>query len=269
MRGGAQSHLMLGTDSRLWVVKFQNNPQGVRVLANELLATRLAEAIGLPVPVTDVMEVTPWLIEHTADLYVEVTRGRRERCQAGLQSGSLYVGGSSAGPVVDYLPEEMLAEVKNRDAFAGMLAFDKWTGNCNGRQAVFSRRARERTYRATFIDQGFCFNGGEWSFPDAPKRGVYGRDAVYAEVVGWRSFEPWLSRIEEMPPEVVWGLAEGVPPEWYGGEVAAIERLVEELLRRRRMVRELVEAFRESDRDPFPQWRSEGVAGSRLGLPMM
>ena len=50
MRGGAQSHLMLASDKNLYVVKFRNNPQHVRVLANELLATRLAAAIGLAVP---------------------------------------------------------------------------------------------------------------------------------------------------------------------------------------------------------------------------
>ena len=47
MRGGAQSHLMLASDGNLYVVKFSNNPQHVRVLANELLATRLAAAVGL------------------------------------------------------------------------------------------------------------------------------------------------------------------------------------------------------------------------------
>ena len=41
MRGGAQSQLMLGSDENLWVVKFQNNLQHTRVLANEYLATRL------------------------------------------------------------------------------------------------------------------------------------------------------------------------------------------------------------------------------------
>src|ERR1700721_2568487 len=50
MRGGAQSHLMLAADGNLYVVKFRNNPQHVRVLAKEVLATRLAEAIGLSVP---------------------------------------------------------------------------------------------------------------------------------------------------------------------------------------------------------------------------
>lgn len=259
MRGGAQSQLMLGADSRLWVVKFQNNPQHTRVLVNELLATRMAEDIGLPVPATEVIEVTDWLIEHTADLYVEPRPGQRERSRAGLQFGSLYVGGEESRHVVDYLPEQQLRELKNLKAFAGVLAFDKWTGNCNGRQAVFSRGRRERTYRATFIDQGYCFNVPTWSFPDTPKRGVYGRNTVYTDVTGWESFEPWLTRIEGLPAERLWAIADTVPPEWYEGDAFALERLVEELLRRRAIVRDLVEAFRESDRQPFPKWRSQAL----------
>ena len=42
MRGGAQSHLMRCSNQAHYVVKFQNNPQGLRILANELLGTRLA-----------------------------------------------------------------------------------------------------------------------------------------------------------------------------------------------------------------------------------
>jgi hypothetical protein len=41
MRGGTQAHLMRGSDGNLYVVKFQTNPIHPRVLANELLATRL------------------------------------------------------------------------------------------------------------------------------------------------------------------------------------------------------------------------------------
>src|ERR1700761_371665 len=54
MRGGAQSQLMLASDGHLYVVKFRNNPQHVRVLANELLATRLAESAGLAVPPSEI-----------------------------------------------------------------------------------------------------------------------------------------------------------------------------------------------------------------------
>jgi hypothetical protein len=261
MRGGAQSQLMLGADGKLWVVKFQNNPQHVRVLANELIATRLAEAAGLTVPVTDVIEVSDWLVTHTADMSVELARGVRERYSPGLQFGSQFVGGLMPGQVVDYLPDAQLDEVRNLAEFAGMLCIDKWTGNCNGRQAVFERKPRERRYRALFIDQGFCFNAGEWTFPDAPLRGVYARNQVYARVTGWPSFEPWLSRIEAMDAATLWGIAEAVPPQWYGGDTAEIERLIDQMLLRRGRVRELIASFRDSDRQPFPLWtRSSTVA---------
>jgi hypothetical protein len=253
MRGGAQGQLMLGADGALWVVKFQNNPQHLRVLANELIATRLAQAAGLTVPASDVVEVTDWLIRNTPGMRVEVSRGPSERLTPGLQFGSRFVGGLMPGQVVDYLPEQHLEEVRNLREFAGMLALDKWTGNCNGRQAVFARSRGERMYRATFIDQGFCFNAGEWNFPDSPLRGVYARNRVYAGVTGWKSFEPWLSRIESMAAETLWGTAGIVPPEWYG-DMAALERLMEQLLARRGRVRELIASFRDSNREPFPLW---------------
>ncbi len=263
MRGGAQSQLMLGADSKLWVVKFQNNPQHLRVLANELIVTRLAAAVGLTVPACDVVEVSEWLVDHSPDMYVQLGRGQRERYTPGLQFGSQFVGGLMPGQVVDYLPEQQLDEVRNLREFAGMLCIDKWTGNCNGRQAVFERKPRERKYRATFIDQGFCFNAGEWSFPDAPQRGVYLRNRVYAGVTGWESFEPWLSRVEEMQPETLWRIAEEVPPEWYGGDTALIERLMEQMLERRSRVRELILSFRDSNREPFPMWDK----GARMVVP--
>ena len=260
MRGGAQSQLMLAADGNLWVVKFQNNPQHLRILANELIATRLAAAIGLSVPATEIVEVTPWLVEHTPDLSFELGRGQRERCLPGLHFGSRFAGGLSPGQLVDYLPEPQLADVRNLGEFAGMLCLDKWAGNCNGRQAVFSRNPRERRYRATFIDQGFCFNAGEWTFPDAPLRGVYARNSVYANVTGWHSFEPWLHRIETIEPGILWEIAESVPPEWYGGDLATLERLIEQLLQRRSRVRELILSFRDSGRAPFPLWAGTTTA---------
>lgn len=259
MRGGAQSQLMLGADGNLWVVKFKNNPQHLRVLANELIATRIAEAVGLSVPKSDVVEVSDWLIENSPEMVVELGRGMRARCASGLQFGSRFVGGLMPGQVVDYLPEPQMDEVRNLEEFAGMLAIDKWTGNCNGRQAVFERRPRERKYRATFIDQGYCFNAGDWTFPDAPLRGVFARNQVYARIRGWASFEPWLTRVEEFGGDGLWKVAEEIPPEWYGGDPATIEQLMEMLLQRRSKVRELIGQFRDSNREPFPLW---GVAKS-------
>jgi len=253
MRGGAQGQLMLGADGHVYVVKFQNNPQHVRVLANELLASRLAAAAGLTAPQAEVVEVSSWLVENTPELEIDLGQGR-ERCRAGLQFGSRFAGGLMPGQVVDYLPAEQLAEVKNLAEFAGALALDKWTGNANGRQAVFVRRQRERRYKAVFIDYGYCFQAGEWRFEDLPLRGVYRSNDVYREITGWESFEPWLTRMETMPAETVWAAANEVPPEWYGGDQGEMEALVEKLLARRSRIRELIWAFGTSDRKPFPQW---------------
>ena len=253
MRGGAQGHLMRCSDGQFYVVKFRNNPQHLRVLTNEMLATRLAERAGLPVPGTEVVEVGDWLVEHIAELSIPLAHNTIP-CQAGLQFGSRYAVNPLEGQVFDYLPVEMFGLVRNLEAFAGMLVVDKWTGNANGRQAAFWRKLRDRKYTAAFIDQGYCFNAGEWTFPDYPLRGVYARNEAYEGVRGWELFEPWLSRIERMEEDAVWTLAGEIPPEWYGGEWDELEELVRALIGRRGVVRELIEAFRASPRRPFPAW---------------
>ena len=50
MRGGAQSHMLTANDGNAYVVKFANNPQSLRVLANEWLACSIGRAIGLTIP---------------------------------------------------------------------------------------------------------------------------------------------------------------------------------------------------------------------------
>ena len=57
-----------------------------------------------------------------------------------------------------------------------------------------------------------------------------------------------------MVAETVWAAANEVPPQWYGGDLSEMEALVEKLLARRSRIRELIEAFRNSDRKPFPNW---------------
>src|SRR5438477_486280 len=82
--------------------------------------------------------------------------------------------------ILDYMPESLLDEshVRNLEIFPGALAFDKWTCNGDGRQMVYWRKGRERKYTATLIDQGYCFNAGEWAFPDSPLRGVFSLNAA-------------------------------------------------------------------------------------------
>jgi len=253
MRGGAQAHLMRCSDGNLYVVKFQNNPQHLRVLANEMLATRLAHEACLPVPKAYVVEVSDWLIEHTPQLQIQLAQGSVP-CQPGIQCGSRYVVNPVEGPVWDYIPMELIGRVRNLETFAGILVFDKWTGNVDARQAAFWKYARERKYTAAFIDQGHCFNGGEWTFPDNPLRGVYPRNEVYDCILGWESFEPWLRRIKEMSESRIWEIADSVPTQWYSNDADSFRALISALLPRRACVRDLIQDFRGCVRRPFRRW---------------
>jgi hypothetical protein len=279
MRGGAQAQLMRCDDDAYYIVKFQNNPQHLRILANEMLATRLAARLGLIVPQVEVVEVRPEIIAYTPDLVIQLGLGRKP-CAAGKQFGSQFPGHPARMTVHDFLPDEQLGAVGNLSDFLGVLVFDKWTCNTNGRQAIFFRGPGGYAgadgsaagsdvprgspapgyaalgYTAMMIDFGFCFNAGEWDFPDAPLRGLYARHRVYAGVDGMEAFEPWLGRLETQITERVLGEeAAQIPPEWYAGDWDALQRLLERLYGRRRRVRELLLSARHSDREPFPNWK--------------
>ena len=130
LRGGAQSHLLKASDGACYVTKFQNNPQHVRVLANEMLATNLGLALGLPMPRVEVIEVSDWLIEHTEDLRISLG-GAKIPCRSGKQLGSLYVGCESPGMTFDYLPRELLEGVRNLERLR--------SGSCPGQVDVQQR----------------------------------------------------------------------------------------------------------------------------------
>jgi hypothetical protein len=112
-------------------------------------------------------------------------------------------------------------------------------------------------YRAIFIDQGYCFNAGDWAYTDSPMRGLYANRSVYRPVRGWADFEPALGRAEAADIEDLWSCAAGVPEEWYEGDRSGLERLVEGLYCRRLLIRDLISAFRASSPCSFPNWKQE------------
>jgi hypothetical protein len=163
--------------------------------------------------------------------------------------------------MLDFLPDDLLPRVRNLGDFAGMLVLDKWLCNTNGRQALFFRReqgnggAIDCPYEVVMIDQGFCFNAGEWNFPDAPLRGLYSRNKVYEGVRGHEAFEPWLERIEKnITGTVLHQLIGEIPPEWYDDDLDSIQQLAEQLLRRKGRAAELIYAAKTTTRRRFSNW---------------
>jgi hypothetical protein len=257
MRGASQPWLVRCEDGENYVVKFQNNPQHARVLANEMLASRLARRVGLPAAAPAFVEVPCSLLSGNPPLTFEVGE-RREPIRPGLQFGSRFPGVPGQTLVVDFLPDRLLRRVRDlTTAFLGGLVFDKWTCNCDGRQVIFHRPAGDEgaVYSVAMIDQGFCFNDGDWTFPDSPLRGIYPRRLVYEAVTGLDSFEPFLSRIENFTLGELELCANGIPADWCDPDPGQLARLVEVLYARRRTIRQALVDTKNSSLAPFPNWR--------------
>jgi hypothetical protein len=248
MRGGAQSHMLTASDGHAYVVKFANNPQSVRVLANEWIASSIGRALGLTIPEPAILSVPEEFVDRDPSLVIRLVNST-VKCSPGPVFGSRIISGLG---VVDYLPESALHTVENLEEFAGVFALDKWLCNCDGRQAVFCRK---QTFRAHFIDFGYCFNAEEWCFPDSPLRGVYPFRRVYDGVCRWQSFQPWLSRIENFRLSTLRAIAAEVPLEWARPE--ALLQLIERIDARRARVRELIAEVHRSPHNPFGMWNQE------------
>ncbi len=158
---------------------------------------------------------------------------------------------------MDFLPDRLLRRLKNVSSmFLGAFVFDKWTCNCDGRQVIFHRPASEErsSYSAAMIDQGFCFNDGDWAFPDSPVRAIYPRRWVYEKVTGMGAFEPFLCRIENFTATELQECAEGIPEDWCEPDFGQLTRLLDVLYARRRTLRQAIVDAKNSSLAPFPNW---------------
>lgn len=265
MRGGAQAHLIEGADGAFYVVKFLNNPQHRRILINEWLAAAFLRYLQIHVAETALVELTPDFIGENPELYLSIGP-RRESIPPGLHFGSKMAVDPNRVAVFDFLPDKLLQKIENRADFLGALVFDKWSGNADSRQAVFFR-ARTKAWTplkgetparigffAQMIDHGYAFNGPHWEFQDSPIQGLYFRTSVYDEVRSLDSFQPWLSMVENFPVEVVDSAWKEIPREWLQDDEAALESLLETLLKRRSRVPGLIQDVQRKRGSAFPNW---------------
>ena len=267
MRGGAQAHLLEASDGQFYIVKFQNNPQHRRILVNELVASVFLKYLQISSADAAVIEVSEEFLRENPGVTIELG-AQRHPVAAGRQFGSLYPGDPARIAVYDFVPDTLLHKVRNLSDFLGALVFDKWVSNADGRQAVFFRaRVREWVpgaaeahpltmgFIALMIDQGFAFNGPEWKFADSPVQGLYSRKLVYNGVESLGQFEPWIERVLHFPEGVVDQAAKQVPPEWIAGEDEEFERMLEQLMRRRKRVADLISDARRAKASPFANWK--------------
>lgn len=253
MKGCTRPSLLLCSDGNYYVTKFQSNPNGPRVLANQYLGSRLASLIGLPAPAVDVVFVDSDLVCDSPGV-VPPAAYQRGITNAGLQCGSRYIVDPMQGTVFDHLPSVLLTQVSNADAVVGLLAFDCWVNYYRPPDLVYWRMSYERTYRVAFVDQGSCFGGREWSIDDVHSPAVLGLGTgSYRTLRGWTSFDPWLNAIECVTQTELESIAAEIPENWYlsWGEM---RRLIARLVQRKHSVRSRIAECIAKNKSCFPNW---------------
>jgi len=260
MRGGAQSHLLEADDGNYYIVKFQNNPQHRRILVNELVAAVFLNYLQISAAPAEIINITPEFLSANPAVHIQLG-SKQTPVVPGWHFGSRHPGNPELLAVYDFLPDALLSGVSNLSDFLAVLVFDKWMGNADGRQSVFFRarvedwqQAVRKAFVAVMIDQGFVFNGPSWDFADSPLQGLYPRKLVYERVRSLEDFQPWLEQIVHFPEEIVDRAFRQIPPEWLAGEDAEFEQLLENLLRRRARVPDLIADTRKARINPFPNW---------------
>jgi len=265
MRGGAQAHLLQCSDGHFYVVKFRNNPQHRRILINEWIASVFLNYLQIATPEAAIVDLPAAFLEANPDVYIQLG-SRRLGVESGWHFGSRYPGDPAKVMVYDFLPDTLLDKVVNIQEFLGVLAFDKWIGNADARQAVFYRarlrqwppgssEAPRAGFVASMMDHGYVFDGPHWKFADSPLQGLYFRPRVYQKVTGWRDFEPWLDRVVYFPDEIVDAAQKQIPPQWMAEDAGALQAMLERLMARRRRVPDLIRESTRGRVNPFPEWK--------------
>jgi hypothetical protein len=265
MRGGAQAHLLEADDGYFYIVKFQNNPQHRRILVNEWIAGEILSYLRISSPEQRIVAVSREFLDRNPDVGLR-TGTRHIGVEPGWHFGSRHPGTPQSTAIYDFIPDALLGQVANADQFLASLVYDRWVANSDGRQSIFFRAQlkdwlaqpgippRKMGFVALMIDHGYSFNGPNWDFPESAVTGLYPRRAVYSRVRSIDDFDPWLTRVIHFPEEVLDRALRQIPPDWIGEDEAALEKMLERLLGRRKRVPDLLHACRKASVDPFPRW---------------
>jgi hypothetical protein len=266
MRGGAQAHLLECDDGHFYVVKFRNNPQHRRILVNEWFASVFLNYLQISTPPTAIVNLGDEFLAENPEVHIQLG-SRRLAVEPGWHFGSRYPGDPSKVIVYDFIPDLLLDKIVNRNEFLGVLAFDKWIGNADARQAIFFRARlqqwspsgddppRRLGFVAHMVDHGFVFDGPHWTFSDSPLQGLYFRPSVYQQVRSFDDFQPWLDRVVHFPEEIVDEARKQIPPAWLDQDEASVEALLTKLMSRRKRVPDLIRESQRGRINPFPAWK--------------
>jgi hypothetical protein len=250
MRGGAQAKLVLADDEHLYVVKFTNNPQQRRTLINEVIATTLLQALGLPAADFSPIAFDTMFLR---DQPITLDFGSRSiDVPTGLHYGSRcpFLTRGISQVIYDQLPRAILRTTGVAAAFLGAYVADQWMANTDKRQAIFYRNPIQQ-WQVQLIDHGQMFDGTFWRFVNSFDWATFVDPVVYEGVKSFDEVNVWVERAMALRHEVFEAAFRSVPEEWIEDDGEALQRLLKQLIERGRNLSRIVEQAMSHEKSPF------------------
>ncbi|MEG6585214.1 HipA family kinase [Dendrosporobacter sp. 1207_IL3150] len=229
--GVTSPRLFRANDGYVYVVKFQNNRLGQKVLVNELLACRFSSLMDLCFPDGGIIQIEEPFIQKNKRL-------KAAKVKPGAHFASRFLNNS------EYVGRRNLAKAANKSQMAGIILFDHIFHNVDrtwNRKNLLLRR-EANAYRLYAIDNSHLFRRGKWTIESlsklADKIGVNKRRSF-----GWLlkyylskdDFAPYIAQIKAITNSQLSILVTEIPTEWLP-EQSEREALFNFLVKRRDMI---------------------------------
>lgn len=240
-------------DEDIYIVKFKENPQGLRVLINEYVCAEIGTIIGLPLPSPALIRVSEDFVRHNNQ---ELSIHIGAEITPGIHFGTKKV--KKAYPITN---SDMLKFAKNNDIIPDIILFDQLVCNrdrdSNGGNLLFDATKKE----IVVIDHTHVFDlGSIWTNTDLDQRIDQEFTAFDASGYVYRKFVPFirgnnpfyasLQRMARLKESDLWNIINGIPIEW-GVTIQEKESLMRYIFDRLTRIEECLPILKPD----FPFWK--------------
>ena len=220
--GQSLPQIFLVEDVGQCAVKFLQNPQGPRVLTNELVSFGLATALGIEHPRVGVVEISAAVLSGDGVLNTVDRWGDSCTLEPGLHFYSQWL------EPVDRVEADDLKglAIKNAAMMAGVVVLDLLVNNWDrkrGNMNLLLHREAEGQH-LKLIDMGMAFGGSLWtvgnlmdsSLPPVAEPLRYAGELgdILANVNVQEDFQPYLQKLRKLTEAKLGAIIQTVPDAW-------------------------------------------------------
>ncbi len=206
-KGGSGAQIMADAAGNIYYVKFRENGQLLKILANEYVAGKIAQRLNLPCPDVHIVELETSLASTIPPINgLAISQGPHF---GSSQLNNLYTIPNIRG---------IIPKCQNTNDFPSIILFDALLYNVDRKNdGNFIVTTTSSGYQFNIIDHGHCF-GSYWD--EATLTGIVGvwsdsyLDEMYQTITHLDNFQPVVQTIKAIPDDFFTTLVNEIPVEW-------------------------------------------------------